>query len=249
MDLLIDIGNSRIKWAYSNAGKLSRHGGAERGSELPKQAQSSWLKSTKPERIVAANVAGDGDAEQLNQWVHKQWQLPVDYIKVKPHGFDLKLAYSDSERLGVDRWLALIAARQLEKGAVAIIDAGTAMTLDVISSQGQHLGGIIVPGLRLMSDVLKQKTAGITLDNHDVIVSSGTLLGNDTYSCIEKGSLYAVTGAIEHLLLRFASQNESRLSVIVCGGDAERVMAEINIEWQHIPDLVLQGMQIVKGAS
>lgn len=249
MDLLIDIGNSRIKWAFSGAGKLGQHGSAERGTGLPEQAQSTWLNSTKPKGVIAANVAGDDYAEQLNQWVHNNWQLQVDYIKVNPHGFDLELAYADPERLGVDRWLALIAARQLEKGMVAIIDAGTAMTLDVVSSQGQHLGGIIVPGLNLMSAALMQKTAGIAHDQQQMYVDSSTLFGADTRSCIEKGSLYAVTGAIEHLLYRFAAQNEFGVSVILCGGDAEQVMAEINIECQHIPDLVLQGMQIVKGAS
>lgn len=249
LDLLIDIGNSRIKWAYSQNGRLIHHGSAKRSQSLPDQTQTAWLENARPVRVIAANVAGDAFADLLDQWAQRHWQQAVDYIKVEPKGFGIELAYAEIERFGVDRWLALVAARQLHKSAVAVIDAGTAVTLDVISAEGQHLGGIIVPGLALMSEALRQKSTGIQYGIQGARADQSALFGADTHGCIEKGGLYAVTGAIEHVLHRFVSQNGLGLSVLICGGDAERVMAELNIECQHIPDLVLQGMQIVKGAS
>ena len=146
-----------------------------------------------------------------------------------------------------DRWLALVAARQLASGTVAVIDAGTAVTLDIVSAEGRHMGGIILPGLELMSASLQQKASGVRLGYGELVSEQSSLLGKDTRSCIEKGSLYAVTGAIEHVLNRFHVQAGEVRSVIICGGNGEQVKAELNIRCQLIPDLVLQGMQIVKG--
>ncbi len=245
MELLIDVGNSRIKWAYAHKGRLECHGSAEHKENIPAEAASAWLNASPPEHVIAANVAGAGYAKQLSAWVQRQWQLRVDFITLDP--FRLELAYAEPERLGVDRWLALVAARQLVSGTVAVIDAGTAVTLDMVSAEGKHLGGIILPGLELMSMSLQQKASGIRAGVGGSVFDQSSLLGKDTRSCIEKGSLYAVTGAVEHVLKRFRAQVGEVQSVIICGGNGEQLKAELNIRCQFIPDLILQGMQIVKG--
>ena len=247
MDLLIDIGNTRIKWAYAQVGQLAAHGDAERGESIPALAARDWLAQPAPTRVIVANVAGKAYAEALTEWTAGHWQQSVEFLQVEP-GHGLALAYPEPERLGVDRWLAMLAAQRLSTDAVAVIDAGTAMSVDVITAQGQHLGGIITPGLTLMADSLQQKSSGIQQGLQGMAADKPRLFGNDTLSCIEQGALFAVTGAIEHLLARIEQQTPTALSVIISGGDALRVMTELQRDCRHIPDLVLQGMQIIKGS-
>ena len=246
-DLLVDVGNSRIKWAFSQAGKLSARCSAEHHGVVPAEASQAWLAGEPPARVIAANVAGNAYAQLLDDWVQRQWSLEVDYVEVDPDYSDIAVAYPDPKKFGVDRWLALIAARGLSSDDVAVVDAGTAVTVDILSAQGQHQGGIIMPGLSLMQQSLQQKTSAIQQEFNSQANASYALLGRDTASGIACGSLYAVAGAIEHLLARLESQTGGRVSVIISGGDAAAVQAELRIESQHVPDLVLQGIQILKG--
>ncbi len=248
MDLLIDVGNSRIKWAISQAGKLTAHGSAEHVGVVPVELNQVLQPGELPTRVIAANVAGDVYEQLLGDWVQRQWSLDVDYVEVDPDYSDIKLAYSDPHKFGVDRWLALIAARDLLSADVAVVDVGTAVTVDVMTAQGLHQGGIIIPGLSLMQQSLMQKSSAIQQELISQENAKSALLGRDTASGITSGSLYAVTGAIEHLLTKVVAQTGTRLSVIISGGDAEAVRAELRIESRHIPDLVLQGMKILKGA-
>jgi len=246
-DLLIDAGNSRLKWAFSQAGKLSAHGSAEHAGLLPVEATQAWLAAEPPERVIVANVAGEACGQLLQEWLQSHWQLKPEFVEVDSGYNEIALAYSDPSKFGVDRWLALIAARNLVSADVAVIDAGTAVTVDVLTAQGLHLGGIIMPGLSLMRQSLQQKTAAIQQDLTVQNRAKPALLGKDTASGIASGSLYAVTGAIEHLLTKLELQTASRLSVIISGGDADAVQAELTIKSQSVPDLVLQGLQILKG--
>lgn len=242
--LLIDVGNSRIKWALSRAGKLTGHGSAEHAGLVP--VELNQLEEP-PVRIIVANVAGEAYGQRLNDWAQSQWQLEVEFVAVEPGYGDIEIAYTDPGKFGVDRWLALIAARALAPADVAVIDVGTALTVDVLSAQGQHLGGIIAPGLGLMQQSLQQKTAAIQSGPNSQESPKSIVLGTDTATGVASGCLYAVTGAIEHLLAKLEAQTSSRPSVIISGGAAEAVQAELTIESQHVPDLVLQGMQILKG--
>jgi len=246
-DLLIDIGNSRIKWALSHAGKLFAHGAAEHAGTVPAEIDQAWLVVEPPVRVIAANVAGEVYAQVLNDWVQGQWQLEVEFVVVDPDCNEIALAYPDASKFGVDRWLALIAARGLSSADVVVIDAGTAVTVDILSAHGQHLGGIIVPGLRLMRQSLQQKSSAIQQGLSTLTKVKPALLGSDTASGIANGGLYAVAGAIEHLLARVEKQTGARPSVIISGGDAEVVRAELTIKSQYVPDLVLLGMQILEG--
>lgn len=243
-ELLIDVGNSRIKWAQSRAGKLTGHGSAEHAGLVP--AGLNQVKESLT-RIIAANVAGEAYGQRLNDWAQRQWQLEVEFVAVNPDNGNIDIAYSDPARFGVDRWLALIAARALASADVVVIDAGTALTVDVLSAQGRHLGGIITPGLALMQQSLQQKTAEIQSGMSAQESVKPVILGTDTASGVASGCLYAVTGAIEHLLAKLEGQTSSSPSVIISGGAAEAVQTELTIESRHVPDLVLQGMQILKG--
>jgi len=245
MDLLVDSGNSRLKWAYSENGQLSGHGSALRGAAIPEAAQQDWRQGPVPERVIAANVAGEAYARQLDQWVQAQWQRKVEYLQIDACQGGIEPAYAEPGRLGVDRWLALVAAHRISAADVAVIDAGTALTLDVVTATGRHEGGIIIPGLGLMMDALLQTSSGIQSGLQPPGGEAGGVLGSDTRSCIEKGALYAVTGGVEHTLNKFGTD----MAVIICGGNATQVMAGLDRECSHISDLVLQGIRMIKGES
>lgn len=243
MNLLLDIGNSRLKWAWSDGGELIHHGVVVRDAAMFETLDSAWRQMSKPQRVVASNVADDEFGKRLSHWILDRWQLPASYVAVEQGWRGLEIAYSKPQLFGVDRWLALIAARHLYSGAVCVIDCGTAVTIDVLASDGKHLGGVIVPGIALMQTTLLQRSVGVNRGIDAAGVIKQYLLGRDTRSGIERGALYAVAGVITHTLARVKIEVSGPISSIITGGDAEVVLAELDGEYHHSPHLVLNGLQ------
>ena len=247
MNLLLDIGNSRLKWACSDGLHLTHHGAVVRDEQLFLALTEMWRVLPKPHAIVAANVVGDEFAQQLSRFIYELWSLNVEYAAVTQGHLGLVVAYPQPELFGVDRWLGLIAARHLYKGAVCVIGCGTAVTIDVVDENGTHLGGVIAPGTGLMQQALVFRTEGV---RRGVAASSKTasrVLGCDTQTGVERGALYAVAGLIIHTYEVVKIESNTPLTPIVTGGDAERVLDQIGGEYHHSPCLVLHGLQILFG--
>lgn len=243
MNLLLDIGNSRVKWAMSDGAGLSHLGAAVRDGALFSTLADAWRPMPAPARILAANVAGAEFAEVLSRWVEARWGVPVEYAAVEQGWGGLEIAYAQPQLFGVDRWLALIAARHLHGGAICVIDCGTAVTMDAVTAAGRHLGGVIVPGVALMQGSLLQRSPGVSRGVEAAVIDTPALLGCDTRSGIELGALYAVAGAITHTLERIKVEMAGPITSIITGGDAEVVLHETAAWHQHHPHLVLQGLQ------
>ena len=148
--LLLDIGNSRIKWALSGAspGKVSAFA---YGREQPDQiAQKLWGDMEKPTALTYASVAGAELTNGVIGWCEERWGLKSQGLVSSACCLGVKNAYEQPERLGVDRWVALIAAYHRVGGAVMVLDCGTAISLDAVTETGVHLGGVIFPGPELM---------------------------------------------------------------------------------------------------
>jgi type III pantothenate kinase len=175
MMLMIDMGNSSIKWAILEQDRLSP---LQRFAydNLENQLTLAWLRLDKPLGIWVSNVAGPKKADILSQWVKSHWGLIPTFVKTSRHQCGVTNGYEHAEQLGVDRWLALIGAYQLysaptpigrlksflneniEKSRLCVVDCGTAVTLDVLSADGQHQGGLIMPGVTTMCQSLKTDT-------------------------------------------------------------------------------------------
>ena len=142
--LLIDMGNSRVKWALAN--ESTRDVGepfANRGSDT----DFSLLDTVpRPAKIVVANTAGEACASIFSAWCNRVWGLAPQFLKSPARQGGLRNSYADPQALGVDRWLAMVAARQTREGAFAVVDCGTAITVDAVSSDGDFLGGVISAG-------------------------------------------------------------------------------------------------------
>ncbi|MBI3344966.1 MAG: type III pantothenate kinase [Gammaproteobacteria bacterium] len=243
--LLLDIGNSRIKWGFLREGVIRGTGGAAHGECPPDDLIAVW--GERPARLVVSNVRGEEFAATLTACTLNVWNLLPEFITPSRHDFGVTNTYRDAEKLGADRWAALIAAHHLHHGAACIVDCGTAITIDTLSAEGKHLGGLILPGLTTMRKALSNQTATLpmTLEQQ---VSELTPLAQDTGQAILQGTLYAAVAAIERaradLSSRFAIQ-----SWLITGGDAGQLMPLLSVTFKHEPDLVLQGLAIIAGGE
>jgi type III pantothenate kinase len=240
MKLLIDIGNSRLKWTCIDAGNLTETQSFIRGKTGIKAALTKhWKKLADIESIFVSNVAGDKIAQQLEEWTLKKWDVKPKFISSEQKRFGVTNAYQQPEQLGVDRWLALIAARQHARLATCVIDCGTAITLDIVTKYGEHQGGMILPGLSLMREALTSNTVAIkdTLDD-----SEFKTLATNTYSAVQSGTLYSVTATLERIISDLKQQFNNSIRFIITGGDAETILPLLSQSIAHYPDIVLKGL-------
>ncbi len=241
MILLVDIGNSAIKWAILEKDSLSTQQYITYEiSRLDNVLTKIWQYLNKPEIIWISNVAGPQVNETVIYWTIKHWQCKPNFIKTTKYECGVRNGYKYPEQLGVDRWLALIAASRLEAAmSCVVIDCGTAVTIDVLDN-GQHLGGIIAPGLNTMQTSLSQNAYNLT-DSKQFLATSNFSLANNTSNGIIFGTLYAVLGLLEYVMNKL----ENKPKLILTGGDAVIIEPFLSRTYQYIPDLVLQGLKTV----
>lgn len=237
MKLLIDAGNTRVKWQLRQAGRIIGEGGAPQVGEhlfagLPAEAGAA-LKG-----VFVCSVRNEADRVRLETEIRTVTQAPVTSFRTAGSHGDLVCGYQNPDAMGTDRWLALVGARGLEKGPLVVIDAGSAITVDWVGESGEHLGGYILPGRRLMLDSIRQKTAKVLFQPGESLES--TAPGKSTEQCVLQGMNWLL-GAIAKQL-----QEDLRLrpaQVYVTGGDAHLLLPGLPESARHLPDLVFEGME------
>jgi type III pantothenate kinase len=237
--LLVDSGNSRLKWA------LYRHylvpGPALASRPLREEAlEALWGALAAPARVLIANVAGKEVAEVLCAFIRSRWSLEPEFVRSQASGFGVVSGYLEPKTLGVDRWLGLVAARNRYFLPSLIADCGTALTLDVIDEAGRHKGGLICPGLKLMAETLVHQTSGIRLAEGSGFGS----LGDSTSAAVHLGARQAALGVIERTFRR-QQKLHPKLSLLLTGGDAEALLPELEVQAHWVPDLVLEGLAVI----
>ena len=238
INLLVDIGNTRLKWA------LLQEGGLVTGRALVNQQITrhelveTWKMQTPPERLAIACVSSTPLLELVLAVVIELWPaIKIVQVKSEAHAFGVHNAYQQPEKLGVDRWLALVAVRNLYHKPACIVDCGTAITVDLIDADGKHQGGLISPGLTLMKKSLAAGTAALQF--HETSHDFGP--ANYTEAAIYSGTLSAAVGLIEHVL----TKQSNAMSVILTGGDADIIARQLRVKPIVDADLVLRGLAIV----
>jgi len=245
--LLLDIGNTRIKWAWLSTAGLEHTGSVvHAGLDLRTHAGTVWGKGATPIRIMVSNVAGAEVQARLSEITVALWQREPEFVCAQTSAGGVSNGYAEPGTLGVDRWLALIAARSHTADAVCVIDCGTAITLDTLMDDGDHVGGIILPGLALMQRALRDHTQLIAADVNQAPYPL-TPYARSTSAAAQLGALYAVVGAIERAVADTEAALGTEVSRIITGGDAQAVLAHLSSHYQHQPDLVLQGLAIIAG--
>jgi len=246
--LLIDIGNSRIKWATLTKGKLHRGEDAARPEDQQAMAACAgelWGRIKKPQAVVVSNVAGTAAAETLAAWSLEQWQAQPHVIVAEQSACGVTNAYTVAERLGPDRWAALIAARRRCDGPACIIDAGTAVTIDVLAADGAHQGGRIIPGLAMMRRALRERTQNIRPATTSPAAGDITLLARDTQDGVAGGTLYTLVAVIDRVVADIGCELGTDPTRIITGGDAAALLPLLSGNYHHYPDLVLEGLAVI----
>jgi len=242
--LLIDIGNTRIKWAALIDGELTSDGNFAHGGD-PAAAAAALLAQVQdcPEAAAAANVAGADFADMISGGIRERWNIEVKLAGPQAVAGQVRNAYRDHTKLGVDRWLAILAAAHRYPGAVCVVDAGTAVTIDLVAPDREHLGGYIVPGLDLMWRVLTADTGdlGRLVAGDSGVRAAAIAPGRSTPEAIGQGSLAAICALIDRCALGLAEDNRGCV-VVVTGGDAERIIPHLAGDLEHRPRLVLEGL-------
>lgn len=241
---LLDVGNTGLKWAYLRRGKLVKGGRFNYAPQsLAESLDKQWRSLPRPRRAVVCSVGSADTGAAIKEWMSRHWKVRAHFIQAEAEGFGVKNAYAEPQRLGADRWAALVAARGKFKKPAIVVDCGTAITIDVISRDGNHLGGLIVPGLAMMRDALVGGTEGITLKSGQPAAVS--LLARDTEGAVAGGILYTAVAVIDRVLADVAAVIGSGAVCMITGGDALTLLPLLAHDFVHEPDLVLEGVALI----
>ena len=238
--LLVDIGNSRLKWALCNR-SLYGQCAADYDPAYPEQAfERAWARLHEPPALVCAcNVAGPEVAAALCSWCAQRWGVSVEFAGTARRWGKLVNGYRDSARLGVDRWLAMIAAWKQASGSLCVVDCGTALTVDVVDGSGRHRGGLILPGQGAMHAALLQRLPHLPDPGYPA-TSAG--LGSDTRDAVRYGMYYATVGALARIASDVQARYGAQTRFYACGGGAAQAARHLGRGCRQIPDLVLKGL-------
>ncbi|MGZ8236977.1 MAG: type III pantothenate kinase [Methylobacter sp.] len=238
MNLLIDMGNTRLKWAAATAGQIMTGSPLANNRINREELFQLWKGLYRPKRIAVSCVSANRLLELVQTVAHELW-LDVDIILVKPQAqaFGVVNAYQQPEKLGVDRWLSLVAVWQQYQVSACIVDCGTAITVDLLDGHGRHQGGLISPGLMLMKESLGQGTEALSVSDASYVIG----LADSTDAGIYSGTLMAAIGLIEHVL----AKQPAGIRLILTGGDAELIAGQLDAISTVDPDLVLRGLLCV----
>ena len=232
--LLIDAGNSRIKWALLEGGVWLRQGAAEQADRTA--LQQAFAVLPPPRKIFVSNVAGD-EAAQSIRTACAAWSCPVEFIVPEIEQCGVRSCYEQPAQLGSDRWAALIAAWHQQRTACLVVNCGTATTIDALSVQGEFIGGMILPGMDMMRRSLAEGTARLTAS-----VGTWREFPCNTADAMFSGAIQATVGAIWQ---QFELLGVDGARCLLSGGAADRLQPHLDLSLERVDNLVLRGLQII----
>ncbi|GJM04185.1 MAG: type III pantothenate kinase [marine bacterium B5-7] len=247
MKLLLDIGNSSVNWAMEDGGQFTIDGAFRYDkNNFDKDLQDNLSSVKTPTQVLVANVAGKKIFDCLETWMEQQWQLKCWQPRVCDKFNQLKNSYINTQEMGIDRWLAMVAAWEKYQVTLCVVGCGTALTIDSIDSHGNHLGGYIIPGIELMQQALITKTEciNVPIDKHASIDYA-----QNTQSAINNGAFLATTTMVDRVVMRLSDKLKAAPKCIIFGGMAELISPLLQVQFENEPNLVLSGLLIVHRAS
>ncbi len=245
--LLIDMGNTRIKWAWAVEDRINEESAGRGGLDAFQEFVRSYAGAS-PLRILLSSVAAEDRTRAVMDACHLQWAVLVTRLLSCSQQAGIINAYDQPQSLGVDRWLAIVGAAHRYGMPVVIWDLGTATTLDAVGAEGRHLGGYIFPGPATMLEALRSETeltvpadlSGAPQDG-SAGWKYGVSPGQTTAACITQGVRAAQVGALNQFLQSISSKVESP-RLVVTGGAAQELLSGLNIDHIYDPWLVFRGM-------
>lgn len=246
MILLVDTGNSRIKWTTWRNGHLATGQAVSWvGADLTALFEQAWGHLRSLRSIRVANVSGRRFERALDDFAQRRFGLTPRYVRSSAELGGIRNAYVAPDRLGVDRLVGMIAARRACAGPVMVADCGTAVTVDFVDDAGDFAGGVIAPGLALMHGALNRGTHALP----SVEQEAGPTLALSTDGAIASGCLLAIAGLISMVASEIKARTGREPECILTGGDAPRVIPKLPMSCHHDPDLVLRGLAVLAGEA
>jgi type III pantothenate kinase len=243
--LVIDIGNSRMKWGLNGP-----HGwvvmGITPNSDIGTLALSDWHGLPRPQRVVGVNVAGEAARVRIEAQLTR-WRLQPEWLMASAAACGVTNRYASPTQLGADRWASLVAARQrslatdLFPTACVVVNAGTAVTVDALDANGVFHGGLILPGMRLMLRALAENTASLKAPPGEF-----RDYPDNTADALYSGAMQAICGAIEQMR-RQIDTNPAQVRVYLAGGSASEIAPHLDAPVEIVDNLVLEGVLALAG--
>lgn len=241
--LLIDVGNTRFKAAF--AGELDLTWAVVKDAEDPAAgvAQLLDLCYRQPAEVVISCVGDSANAERLQSQCMARWGLVTQRLQTAARFGKVTNGYADYRQLGIDRWAAVVAAWHQVRGAVVVVDCGTAVTIDTVANDGRHLGGVIIPGLRLSAGSFFRHTHNMA----NQPIGERQLFATDTGMAVSSGVRWAVAGGINSVLSEVLQQLPPDTQVLLTGGDAAELLPYLRVDVTQDEYLVFRGMALIAG--
>jgi type III pantothenate kinase len=184
-------------------------------------------------------------AKTLAKLAKKAFRVEVEFVTAAREFNGLTSGYLDPTLLGADRWLGLIGAWTKARGALCVVDAGTAVKVDSVDSTGQHLGGLIAPGIHMMREVLMSNTSDIAKAASNSTPSLAGVLANNTIAAVSRGAVFALAGMADRACEVIAENTGTAPRLFITGGDANMISGTMRSRGEVVPDLVLQGLAVI----
>ena len=250
MLLTIDCGNTRTKWAVFNVtGNISSQGACLNAELMTIDLSPNTLNY---ERVIISNVTGDQYVPALKKSLDSK--VNVHWLKSTSQICGVFNRYTNPEALGCDRWAALIAAWEIKQAPCVVVNAGTAVTIDALSSnhhQAAFIGGLILPGLNLMQQSLGQATAQLPANTSDTstVPINKDIFPKNTIDAIHTGALQAITGAITLMSYNLHTECKQLPYILISGGNAQAIkdslMSDVTKQALVVDHLVLHGLYLI----
>ncbi|MCW8935951.1 MAG: type III pantothenate kinase [Gammaproteobacteria bacterium] len=248
--LTVDIGNSRIKWALFSGGLIKENGCFDYTLEnFEAQLDVAGLPDSATSLMVSC-VAGEKIRSRFEQWVSQNILTSVEFAVTRSIQNGVVNSYQNPEKMGVDRWLAMLAAfnkcHAQKDELICVIDCGTAITFDALDSRGKHLGGLIMPGYQTMLQSLMKSAENIKHDKSAVYLEPKIAgLASSTNDALIMGCSQIILQGISGIINGYKNKSSAKLHCLVTGGDGRWVSSALTVDNVYDPYLVLQGLYIV----
>lgn len=243
--LAVDVGNTRLKWALYVAARpgaeLLLHG-AVFLETIDQLAETDWKPLPRPASMLGCVVAGEGVKRRVSEQIEDLWHLEPRWAVSTATAAGVSNSYDHPNRLGTDRWVALIAARQrvLASGvprAALVVMVGTAVTVDALDDEGRFLGGLILPGFGLMLRALEMGTAGLKAPTGEVVD-----FPTNTSDALMSGGAHAIAGAVERMHRRLLARSGQQPMLLMTGGAAVKLASITDLPFETVDTLIFEGL-------
>ncbi len=235
MKLLVDAGNSRLKWAWWDGVALT---GVSAMPNAGMDLSALWKNGQNANAVWIASVASTAANAALAATARDRFGVEPVFAVPRARACGVRIAYVQPENLGVDRFLGLIAAHAHQQAPTVIASCGTALTLDALAADGAHLGGLIAAGPQLAQDVLRGGTARLAAVPAGRVVE----IADNSADAIESGTWLSAAALIGRFVAQTARRLDSAPALLLTGGGAARLSPWLDVPHRIDAELVLRGL-------